>query len=126
MISVSADVLRKNGLVGEMKKGEDPFFNIDDDNETGRLKKIFQQRFGVKYELELLLPYQSRSIAAASYNLHLEYFSKAFGIRMEGEKDTVWSGCVGFGLERWALAFLAQHGPEENGWPKDMLEHFDT
>lgn len=49
---------------------------------------------------ELLLPFEDRKIAVASFNYHGNHFSKPFGFDKQGEIVT---GCVGFGMERWML-----------------------
>ena len=49
---------------------------------------------------ELLVPYQEREIAIASFNFHGTHFSYPFGFDENGETVT---GCVGFGMERWVL-----------------------
>lgn len=49
---------------------------------------------------ELLVEFNNRKIAIASFNYHNFHFSKAFNFDQNGEIVT---GCVGFGMERWAL-----------------------
>lgn len=49
---------------------------------------------------ELLVHYDNRNIAIASFNYHKYHFSKPFNF---DKNSTVVSGCVGFGLERWLL-----------------------
>jgi hypothetical protein len=96
------------------------------DRETARLKKLFQHRYGIKHEPILRLPFEERGVAAASYKLHLDFFTEAFDVHIEGGADKLWSGCAGFGLERWALVFLAQHGPDREAWSavvRDGIRH---
>ena len=52
---------------------------------------------------ELLVKFDNREIAIASFNYHNYHFSKAFNFDKSGEIVT---GCVGFGLERWVLCCL--------------------
>jgi len=76
------------------------------------------QRAGaLKYELQLTIDASGRSIAAASFNHHHDYFGQRFAIRL-ANGDTAHSGCVAFGLERWVLALFAQHGVDEGQWPE--------
>lgn len=77
--------------------------------------KKFQLQEGSKYEL--LLNYsENRSIAGASFNIHGTAFTYPFNIRVKNVETPV-TGCVGFGIERWVLAFIAQFGWDESEWP---------
>ena len=38
---------------------------------------------------------------------------------MKGVDNPV-SGCVGFGIERWILVFLAQYGTDSACWPDEV------
>lgn len=49
---------------------------------------------------ELVVDFEGRSIAIASFNYHNQHFSKPFNFDQNGEIVT---GCVGFGMERWIL-----------------------
>ncbi len=67
-------------------------------------------------KLELQLAYGlDRYLAVASFNLHGTAFTNPFDIRIHDKPQSV-TGCVGFGLERWVLAFLAQHGIDPRRW----------
>lgn len=116
LLSESADVVKQCDLAGGVKRGEDPFFRSGFDGDEDSRRSLFQKRLGVKYELRLEIPSHGCELAVASYNLHFERFARAFDIHYRGGKP-LWSGCVGFGLERWALSFLAQHGPDRETWP---------
>lgn len=48
-------------------------------------------------------------------------FTKAFNIKTQ--KGELWSGCSGIGLERWAVAFLAQKGIDPERWPEKFREY---
>ena len=68
-----------------------------------------------KYEVRVKTA-TSSDIACASINYHGTAFSRPFNISVDNCNPTV-SGCVGFGLERWCLAFLRQHGINVTKWP---------
>jgi hypothetical protein len=89
------------GLGGSLVPAVDPFFGA-----AGRGKRLLQQLEGLK--LELLLDCAGTPLAAASFNLHGPFFGERFDIGFDGA--AAHSGCAAFGLERWALAFLAQRG----------------
>jgi len=99
------------GLSYEIKSATDPFF-IDEYSAS-----VFQLAFDLKYEFRAFLPYTGKTLAVGSFNFHRDHFGRAFDISCaEGEAAT--TGCVGFGLERLALAFLAQHGLDAKNWPE--------
>jgi seryl-tRNA synthetase len=79
-------------------------------------KRYFQLLRRAKLELRLALPYAGSSLAAASFNIHEDFFGRSFAIR--GDHDGfVSTGCTGFGIERWVWALFAQHGPAIASWP---------
>ena len=75
-----------------------------------------QQAGALKHELQLAVDATGRSIAAASFNHHHDFFGTRFDIRL-ADGTPAHSGCIAFGLERWVLAILAQHGTDEREWP---------
>ena len=83
--------------------------------EFQKLKKI-QKATKCKYEVRIKTG-RNTDLACASLNFHGVSFSKAFKFGVAGINPTV-SGCIGFGIERWVLAFLAQYGFEVNKWPE--------
>lgn len=48
-------------------------------------------------------------------------FTKAFNIKTQ--KEELWSGCSGIGLQRWAVAFLAQKGLDPGKWPEQFRNY---
>lgn len=95
----------------------DPFFTND-----FQTKASFQRNQEMKYELRLSIPNIGKSIACSSVNFHSNTFGTAFNIKM-GKRNAV-TGCVGFGIERWAFAFLAQYGLDESVWPAAFREQY--
>ncbi|SEC35758.1 aminoacyl--tRNA ligase-related protein [Paenibacillus sp. GP183] len=100
-----------------MEIANDPFFTND-----FQTKASFQRNQEMKYELRLTVPYQNKSIACSSVNFHSNTFGNAFNIKM-GKRNAV-TGCVGFGIERWAFAFLAQYGLDDQQWPAAFREQY--
>ena len=98
-------------LDASIETATDPFFAPADEG-----RRLMQQAGALKYELRLAIDATGRTIAAASFNHHHDFFGTRFGIRLAGDTPAH-SGCVAFGLERWVLALLAQHGVEREGWP---------
>ena len=94
----------------------DPFFTSADEG-----RRLMQQAGALKHELQLTLEPNGRSIAAASFNHHLDYFGSRFNIRLPNGSPA-YSGCVAFGLERWVLAIFSQLGVDETSWPASARE----
>ena len=94
-----------------IETASDPFFAAGDEG-----RRLMQQAGALKYELRLAVDETGRTIAAASFNHHHDFFGTRFGIRLANDTPAH-SGCVAFGLERWVLALLAQHGVERSAWP---------
>jgi acyl carrier protein len=97
-------------LQGFIEIASDPFFT-----RATRGRQLIQQLQPLKYELRLASA-EGRTVAAASFNHHKDHFGRAFSIRQQSG-DAAHSGCVAFGWERWVIAFVAQHGLDEENWP---------
>lgn len=97
-------------LTATCEVANDPFFTEDT---AGKI--VSQRLLELKYELRLALP-DGRSLAAGSFNFHDDFFSSRFEIG-RGEDQLALSGCVGIGLERFAYAFVCQHGLDPSTWP---------
>ena len=91
-------------VTANIKTSSDPFFL-----NQYQSKAALQQRFKLKYEMNMYLPYAEKELAVASFNYHGTYFADAFQIQAtDGGK--VYTGCIAFGLERFAYAYLCQKG----------------
>lgn len=101
--------VKKVGLFGEISTASDPFVIP-----TMQKYKKLQMQEKSKYELKLRCS-DEKKVACASFNFHGESFTHPFNIRVKDEVLTV-TGCVGFGIERWVLAYLAQFGTDVNNW----------
>jgi hypothetical protein len=90
----------------ELEPATDPFFGGEN-----RGKKLVQQLKQLKCELSAPVNAKGTPLAISSFNLHETFFSHRFGFRLADGLDA-YSGCVAFGLERWALALAMQLGPD--------------
>jgi seryl-tRNA synthetase len=90
----------------------DPFFRVEDGATLGTLQRLS----GLKYELLAELGPAEKLLALSSFNLHGNTFTRRFAIGSLG--DELHTSCVGFGLERWALAFLCRYGLDVADWPE--------
>ena len=64
---------------------------------------------------------ESKPTACVSFNYHLTHFSEAWDIRLH-DGSQAYSGCVGFGLDRIALALFKHHGVNFSTWPATVLQ----
>jgi seryl-tRNA synthetase len=98
------------GLAPSIEPASDPFFGVG-----GRLLAVSQSEQALKFELIVDLDASTR-VAVMSCNYHLEHFGEAFGIGL-ADGRLAHTACVGFGLERLALALLGAHGALPRQWP---------
>lgn len=75
-----------------------------------------------KYELKASVN-KNKKIAVASFNLHGKAFTDPFNIQIKNTNDAV-SACVGFGIERWVIAFVGQYGLDVDDWPDYIKESY--
>ncbi|MEO8877472.1 MAG: hypothetical protein ABI461_17890 [Polyangiaceae bacterium] len=93
-----------------IETANDPFFATN-----FVAKRYHQLMTQAKYELRLVLPYAEKSVAAASFNIHGDFFGRSFGITHdEGFAST---GCLAFGVERWVWSLFCQFGVDIARWP---------
>lgn len=92
----------------------DPFFG-----RQGKMLKNNQRDAGAKFELLIPVTSTEKPTACLSFNYHQEHFGSLWDIRQhDGERAH--TACVGFGMERIALALFAQHGTDIADWPADV------
>jgi seryl-tRNA synthetase len=108
----AADWLASLALKVSVEPADDPFF--------GAGRKLFQaaQRAQeLKYELRV--PVDGDLVqAVGSANLHKDHFGAAFGFT--AANAPAHTACIGFGLERIALALINAHGPRPADWPAEV------
>ena len=110
--------VKELALEGQIEIATDPFFTAES---RGRI--LMQRILPLKYELRLRVGAGGRSVAAASFNNHEQHFGRAFSIRLPSGRFAH-SGCVAFGWERWIIAFVNQHGPDEDNWPEIVRSRY--
>jgi seryl-tRNA synthetase len=98
-----------------VESANDPFFAP-----MYATKTFWQSQGNLKYELRLTIGHDDDGNAittsAGSFNLHEGFFGETFRISLDSG-EPVYTGCAGFGVERWILACFAQHGFEPERWP---------
>ena len=75
-----------------------------------------QREQKLKYELVLPICSVEAPTALMSFNYHQDHFGLLFDIETS-EGKVAHTACVGFGLERIALAMFKTHGPVMAEWP---------
>ena len=103
-------------LSGRIETANDPFFTND-----AALKKLFQDSLKGKYEIIAETGGATGDVAVGSINWHGDQFGRAFAAHLPNG-DVMRSCCVGYGFERLAFAFCAQHGLEREQWPEPVYK----
>jgi seryl-tRNA synthetase len=91
---------------------------------TGALLAENQRAQRLKLELVTPIASDEKPTAIISLNYHQDHFGELFGIRT-AEGVIAHSACVGFGLERMALALYRHHGFDRSAWPSPVREALD-
>jgi hypothetical protein len=109
-------IFNEIGLAYRVESANDPFF-------IGEFRKqvAFQSAFQLKYEIRASLPFKGSTLAVGSYNYHQDFFGRHLNITLP-DGSPAHTGCVAFGLERIAYAYLAQYGLDSHRWPTSIRE----
>jgi len=105
------ELLQRLGLDAKPDVAADPFFG-----RTGRMMAAQQVEQRLKFEILVPVISEDKPTAVCSFNWHQDHFSGKFGIRT-ADGATAHTACLGFGLERVALALLNTHGLDTKEWP---------
>jgi len=79
-------------------------------------------------DFEAWLPYkgdrkeQNAWLEIGNISIHGTKYTSSFKIKHQAKDKIIWTGCSGFGVERWLLSFLAQKGFDPDNWPKKVRE----
>jgi seryl-tRNA synthetase len=107
------ELLSGLGLDAHADVASDPFFG-----KSGRMLARSQRAQALK--LEILVPIAGDDpTAVASCNCHRDHFASLYGITC-ADGGPAHTACVGFGLERIALALLKAHGCVPADWPHSI------
>ncbi|HVT38153.1 MAG TPA: amino acid--[acyl-carrier-protein] ligase [Gemmatimonadaceae bacterium] len=109
-----AALLRSLGLSARVAVASDPFFG-----RAGKMLAAGQLDQRLKFEVLVPVISEESPDAVCSFNYHQDKFGLAFGIRTRNGA-TAHTACVGFGLERVAMAMFSAHGFAPDAWPVDV------
>ena len=111
-----AEIFASVGLKVRKVPANDPFFG-----RGGKVQKAMQREQDLKYEFVIPICSAEKPTAIGSCNYHLDHFGEAFDIRTH-DGAVAHSACVGFGLERVALALFKTHGLDAARWPREVRD----
>jgi seryl-tRNA synthetase len=106
----AVELLRGIGLDARFDIASDPFFG-----RSGRMLAASQREQELKFEVVVQIA-GPEPTAVASFNYHQDHFATAYGIEL-ADGGGAHTACLGFGLERIALALFRIHGLEVETWP---------
>jgi seryl-tRNA synthetase len=108
------EILNSVGLDVKPVVANDPFFG-----RAGEIMATAQIEQVLKYELVIAVASAEKPTAITSCNYHLDYFGNAFGIKT-ADGQPAHTACIGFGVERIALALFRHHGFDPAQWPQGV------
>lgn len=109
-------LINRLGLPFTLDLANDPFFG-----RGGKIMAIAQREQQLKFELLVPIASEVHPTACLSFNYHQDHFGQTFGIRT-ADGEAAHTACVGFGLERVALALFRHHGLDVADWPASVRE----
>lgn len=119
MINQTSRFMVELGLKGDIESATDLFITPNMNR-----YKLIQMHNKAKYELRLEYD-NNRDISVASFNRHGKTFSHTFNIGVSGVENVV-SGCIGYGIERFVMAFLSQYGCNVENMPKCVRDYIES
>lgn len=119
MINQTSRFMVELGLKGDIESATDLFITPNMNR-----YKLIQMHNKSKYELRLEYN-NNRDISVASFNRHGKTFSHTFNIGVSGVENVV-SGCIGYGIERFVMAFLSQYGCNVENMPKCVRDYIES
>ena len=105
------EIMKLLQLPCHVEVANDPFFG-----RAGKIMGSSQREQELKFELVVPINSEASPTACMSFNYHMDNFGKAWNIR-QADGSHAYTACVGFGLERIALALFRHHGLETENWP---------
>ncbi|ATN36041.1 hypothetical protein ACO34A_19785 [Rhizobium sp. ACO-34A] len=98
----------------EIDVANDPFFG-----RAGKMLANNQRDQNLKFELLIPITSVTKPTACMSFNYHQDAFGTKWGLNL-ADGAVAHTACVGFGLERIALALFHHHGLDTEAWPASV------
>lgn len=105
------EMMASLGVPLNLDVANDPFFG-----RAGRMLANNQRDQRLKFELLIPIESEEKPTACLSFNYHQDHFGTTWGIQ-SAAGETAHTACVGFGMERVALALFKHHGYDVERWP---------
>ena len=99
-----------------LEVANDPFFG-----RAGRMLKASQRDQELKFELTIPINDGKKDTACISFNYHQDHFGHSWDLRT-ADDAIAHTACVGFGMERLALALFKTHGLDVAHWPRQVRD----
>ncbi|MVA73893.1 amino acid--[acyl-carrier-protein] ligase [Agrobacterium vitis] len=107
-------MMEEVALPVEIDIANDPFFG-----RAGKMLANNQRDQNLKFELLIPITSVDKPTACMSFNYHQDAFGSKWGLNLE-DGSVAHTACVGFGLERIALALFHHHGLDVRAWPQSV------
>lgn len=114
----AVDLLDGVGLEVNLDVATDPFFG-----RSGRMLAASQREQALKFEVSAQIA-GPEPTALASFNYHGDHFASVYGITLS-DGSRAHTACLGFGLERIALALFRTHGMNRGAWPAHVSRELE-
>jgi seryl-tRNA synthetase len=108
------ELLHSLGLDARPDVANDPFFG-----RGGKLMATNQREQRLKFEILVPVISLENRTAVCSFNFHQDHFGSKWGI-YTADGAVANTACLGFGLERVAMALFKCHGFDVTHWPADV------
>ncbi|MDL2401720.1 amino acid--[acyl-carrier-protein] ligase [Rhizobium mayense] len=108
------EMMKAVGLDVTIDVANDPFFG-----RAGKMLANNQRDQNLKFELLIPITSTAKPTACMSFNYHQDAFGAKWGLNF-ADGSVAHTACVGFGLERIALALFHTHGLDVKEWPESV------
>jgi seryl-tRNA synthetase len=109
-------LLRDLQLPASSDVASDPFFG-----RGGKMRALSQKDQKLKFEVLVPVISATEPTAVCSFNYHQDHFASAFGI-FASDGSVAHTACMGFGMERIAMALFKTHGFDIAQWPHKVRQ----
>ena len=100
----------------KIEVANDPFFG-----RAGKMLAVNQRDQNLKFELLIPITSEEKPTACLSFNYHQDHFGHLWKLKTS-DAQVAHTACVGFGMERIALALFKHHGFDPLQWPSAVRD----
>ncbi|MGE5453222.1 MAG: amino acid--[acyl-carrier-protein] ligase [Acidobacteriota bacterium] len=110
------DLMKALELPAGSDVATDPFFG-----RGGQMRAASQKDQKLKFEVLVPVISAHSPTAVCSFNYHQDHFGSTFGIHTP-DGNVAHTACMGFGMERIAMALYKTHGFDADKWPSAVRQ----